>query len=339
MKLNIPRDLAAVYQQRREENTLRRQRLLKIWIEEDEQLKELDSKKRSLGASLLLARMQGLSEESAGLSKELANVSSRLEEAFANKESQLPKYEELYHCSYCKDTGIYQGKLCSCALAIRKKLEESKGISYPPPRGILLQDFRTDLFSSDLSPKYYGGKASPRVVAKNQQKNAERILLDFPESAENLYFYGKPGTGKTWLAAALANELRERGYSVAFIRSMDFVDLSAKYRILERSFNPDPEELQTYRERMNFLRTASVLVLDDLGSERSNDEAYNDLISLWEERFENPDAYMTIITGNLTPAEFAKRYDERLGSRLRGNFKHYSFEGPDLRLTISLRGI
>lgn len=338
MKLNIPRDLAVIYQQRREENTLRRERLRKIWIEEDEQLRALDSQKRKLGASLLLAKMQGDQEQSLSISEELAEVSSQLDELFALKEVKSSNDEAIYHCKFCKDTGIYQGKLCSCALTIRKKLEESKGISFPPPRKIRLDNFKADVFSPERSAQYYGAKASPRDVAENFHRKAELLLQDFPQSADNFYFYGKPGTGKTWLAAAIANELRENGYSVAFIRSMDFVDLSAKHRILERNFNPDPEELQTYRERMKFLRTAAVLILDDLGSERRNDEAYNDLISLWEARMEDPDAYMTIITGNLTPAEFARNYDERLGSRLRGMFKHYSFEGPDLRLTLSLRG-
>ncbi len=335
MQVHIPSDIKQVYQTRQAENQARLDRYRQDFLARDPELRALERSYREAGASYLLKSLQGGAELEAARAK-LAQLQTQLGQAYQAKEARLLAPEDLYTCPLCQDTGLYQGQLCSCALEIRNQLERQKGISFPPPPEASLAHFDLDLFSPQLDPQIYKGQASPRQVAENLYQRSLEILANFPHSDRNFYFFGKPGTGKTYLAAALANGLRAQGYSVAFIRSMAFVDLTAQVRVLDRSFSADRTEKQVAHERLQFLRQAQVLVLDDLGSEAGNDASYNDLIALLDGRVQNPEQ-MTLLTGNLPPLDFSRRYDERLGSRLLGAFLAFPLEGPDLRMELARR--
>lgn len=334
-QVHIPSDIAKVYQDRQAANQARRALYRQEFLRANPDLQALDQAYREAGASFILQTLQGEADRAAAR-EDLDKLEEELNQAYEAQEAQLLSPEDLYTCPLCQDTGLGLTGLCSCALEIRNQLEKQRGVSFPPPSAPSLASFDLDIFSPQRDPQIYEGKASPRQVAESLYKLGQDLVAKFPATDRNFYFFGKPGTGKTYLAAALANGLRARGFSAAFLRSMAFVDLTAQVRVLDRSFSVDRKEKQVARERLQFLRQAQILVLDDLGSEAGNDASYNDLIALLDMRVQNPEQ-MTLLTGNLSPLDFSRRYDERLGSRLLGSFLAFPLEGPDLRMELARR--
>lgn len=328
----IPERLRAVYALRNREKAARGQRLREELARRDPEIAELEMEKRRAGVRMVLAgldedqELPGLKED---LSKQLKSISKELEKRYA-AEAALSE-DALSICPLCHDSGLYQGRLCRCAEDILRQLEERSGVAFPPPEEARLEGFNLSLFTAEKRPEWFSGKLSPREAAEEIQKRLLAMLEGFPEQPQNLCFFGKPGTGKTWAAAAFGNALWERGYRVAFLRVMRFLDLKARLRVLEQSFNPDPEELQTTRERVSLVETADCLILDDLGSEAGGERAYSDLIQLLDQRLAIKNK-CTLLTCNLEPTAFSSRYDERVGSRLIGDFVLIPMHGPDLRL-------
>ncbi|MBY4604934.1 MULTISPECIES: primosomal protein DnaI [Bacillus] len=73
---------------------------------------------------------------------------------------------------------------------------------------------------------------------------------------KGLYLYGKFGVGKTFMLAAIANELAEKEYSSMIVYVPEFV------RELKNSLQDHSLE-----EKLNMVKTTPVLMLDDIGAE------------------------------------------------------------------------
>ena len=79
------------------------------------------------------------------------------------------------------------------------------------------------------------------------------------------------------------------------------------------------------------LTTSDVYKRQDLGCERRTDYAQGQLFNLINERLLREKKML--VSTNLSSAELRSNYDERIFSRIIGNFTGYSFYGEDLRLT------
>ena len=136
---------------------------------------------------------------------------------------------------------------------------------------------------------------------------AFRAALDASRSfAEDpigwLVLMGPSSSGKTHLAAAIANRCIELGHTVFFMNVPDLLDH------LRGTYGPDTAV--TYDELFQQVRDAPVLVLDDLGAQSSTPWAQEKLFQVFNHRFNA--ALPTVITlrGNL------KQIDEGLATRL-----------------------
>jgi DNA replication protein DnaC len=138
-----------------------------------------------------------------------------------------------------------------------------------------------------------------------QLREAYQIAREYAKNPNGwLVFMGKPGCGKTHLAAAIANQCVETGAKVYFITVSDLLDH------LRAAFNPSSDI--TYDSLFNTIREVELLVLDDLGAQKSSPWANEKLFQLINYRYNY--RMPTVITTNLTPGQAV--IDDRIRSRM-----------------------
>ena len=157
-----------------------------------------------------------------------------------------------------------------------------------------------------------------RTFASFDDRREEALALDEVRSLEKAVkaattFAAKPhgwlvltgpyGCGKTHLAAAIANTLADKGNPPLFIMVPDLLDH------LRATFNPSSNV--SYDHRFDEIRTARVLVLDDLGAQSTSPWAKEKLHQLFNYRYnaELP----TVLT---VAVDMLESIDERLRVRL-----------------------
>lgn len=161
---------------------------------------------------------------------------------------------------------------------------------------------------------------------------ARKLLDNLPDrlaAGVGLYVYGaEHGTGKTFLAHCLANELVDRGVWVRFYRDGEVL------RLLRSAFSERSNVSEA--EVMDRLVAPTVLVVDDFGKHRVTEwtaAAYFDVV---DQRMEA--GQLTIFTSNLGPADVEKQFGERgsgLASRITAMCDLVELFGPDRRLAAA----
>ena len=137
-----------------------------------------------------------------------------------------------------------------------------------------------------------------------------------------LSLHGPYGVGKTHLAVAAAAERENRGDEVFFATVADLLDY------LRATFAPD--SLITHDDLLDRIRTADVLVLDDMGAERSTPFAEDKLFQIVGYRYE--ERLPTIITTS-HQIEDITATRPRIASRLQDPLvvTEWPIEAPDYR--------
>lgn len=103
-----------------------------------------------------------------------------------------------------------------------------------------------------------------------------------------LVLLGKYGCGKTHLAAAIANEVVNRGEPAIFVVVPDLLDH------LRATYSPYSEV--TYDQRFEEIRSCALLILDDLGAHSSTPWAQEKLFQLFNYRYNAQ--LPTVVTSN-----------------------------------------
>jgi len=127
------------------------------------------------------------------------------------------------------------------------------------------RDIRRHLLSFDSDIYIQNAKLSDFETYNDERLNAfnhaEDFINGFSKSTykKGLYIYGAYGTGKTYLLSAIAHALAEKEIHVLFVSMPD------ASRSIREGFND-----RSLEERINELKQADVLMLDDLGGESSS---------------------------------------------------------------------
>ncbi|MGD9091875.1 MAG: ATP-binding protein [Anaerolineales bacterium] len=142
----------------------------------------------------------------------------------------------------------------------------------------------------------------PKGQAKDLQK-AFDTARGFAENPQGwLIFTGTYGCGKTHLAAAIANYRSDLGYPPLFVVVPDLLDhLRATFK---------PTSTISLDRRFEEIRSAPLLILDDLGTQSTTPWAREKLYQLFNYRY---NAELPTI---ITTARYTDELDERLKSRM-----------------------
>lgn len=236
--------------------------------------------------------------------------------------------KDVYSCQLCHDVGwLIEDNIsrpCSCqqtTLAKKRQL--------PIPR---LQTMNFAAFDLKLYPeaiKTPRGK-SYRDIAKDALQEAMSFArsLSQGKSRPGLIFEGPVGSGKTFLAASIANDLLAKDIDVEFIVVPEFLD---ELRQNIRS-EGDADSRLIARTKQ-----AAVLVLDDMGAHNFSPWVQNMLFTIINYRLNHQ--LPIIITTNLDMNELPEAVGERIASRLMeigSNVK--LFVDKDIRYCLNKEG-
>ena len=120
-----------------------------------------------------------------------------------------------------------------------------------------------------------------------------------------LFITGPKGTGKTHLAAAIANELLRDGTAVICMTMIDLLERIKKTYENNRRYGGETSEANV----LNAYKTVPLLIIDDMGKEPATEWAVSKIYAIINARYEG---YMpTIITTNYTDAELVRRLTPR----------------------------
>ena len=139
-----------------------------------------------------------------------------------------------------------------------------------------------------------------RVCKQYADNFRDKLPSNNPEPGRNgLFITGPKGTGKTHLAAAIANQLMKEGTAVVCMTMIDLLDrIKQTYEQSRQWGASEGNVLNTYKE-------VPLLIIDDMGKEPATEWAVSKIYAIINARYE---AYLpTIITTNYSDGELVRR--------------------------------
>jgi len=160
----------------------------------------------------------------------------------------------------------------------------------------------------------FGGRFADASFSKAETgscgaSNVRQISAFLEKKKDFLILLGSPGTGKTYLCAALMDWVLSRGYT---IRAYSEVDLIAK----ADSAIPDGKVVQDYLKK---LIDDDFIIVDDIGSGRDTEWTTKLVEQVVDYRYKcgESEYFMpTIFTGNCDEKQLRERFSQRTCDRL-----------------------
>lgn len=219
----------------------------------------------------------------------LMKYTSSLEDAF----------KECKNCQICKNLDVCKNKVPGFAYtpdlnkniitfsyqACPKKQEELKRNAYKD--NLELFDMPKSIAEASLKDLYKDDKSRLPIIKyfKEFMDNYDKL-----EKPRGIYLTGSFGSGKTYLIAALFNEMAKKGIRSALIYYPEFL------RSLKASFQTD------YIEQFNYIKKVPLLLLDDIGAENCSNWSRDEVLGpILQYRMESQ--LPTFFTSNLTMEE------------------------------------
>lgn len=249
------------------------------------------------------------------------------EEIQSLEQNSKSPQSQLSTCPICGGRGIVlqNDTAVPCSCMEQKRIENS--FKYAR----LSKELKTYSFAK-FNLEYYQDPTAPEHYI-NAQK-ALKAAMDFTENVQNnpyevgLLFSGPVGSGKTFLAASIANALLAKEFKVLFLIVPDLLD-ELRASISGRN---ETNEL----DLLDVARTIPILILDDLGAHNYTEWSRNRIYSILNYRMN--EQLPTIITTNLDFDEIEQHLGERTCSRLLQMCRVFRLTAPqDIRRQIYMR--
>ena len=249
----------------------------------------------------------------------LTDARKKLADLLASSGRPADALEPHFTCRLCEDTGIVDGRTCSCVHKVMQQLRRSE---IEALSSLSISSFDT------MELRYYPARMDAslgepiRSYMSTLLDDLRGYADEFDTTSESLMLLGNAGLGKTHAALAIAGEVLEKGFDVIYVSSPDFF---SKLEALHFGSDPAGEEEMLLRTAAG----ADLLILDDLGSEFNSSFLISTLYSLLNNRLGAK--LPTIVTTNITDgALLEKLYTEKISSRL-SSFVPFLFMGDDIR--------
>lgn len=306
------------------EAEVRKQELYKKYPE----LQEIDDKLTSLGIStaksLINNNDKNLLEN---LNKNIESLKEKKKKILKSLNLSEDYFLPHYECPICKDSGYitnpdYSTSMCSC---LKQKLYDEQ-YNKSNMSNLDTQNFShfSDLLYSDVPDKNkYHTDLSPRENINLIKDICIDFIKNFDDkNKKNLLFTGNTGLGKTFLSSCIANELIKVGKNVLYQTAPVMLDSIIDYRFGKTK---DSNILES-------ILNVDLLIIDDLGTECINNMKFTELFNIINTRLLNQNKITkTIISTNLSLKNLYSAYDERIVSRIVGNYDICYFFGDDIR--------
>lgn len=168
--------------------------------------------------------------------------------------------KEFENCSNCKGLDKCPNQIPGCLF---KAFKNNSGVvfSYVECKHMAKDNFKKNVVYFDLPKKLK--EASFSLIYRDDKSRVEIIkkIKAFydsylkGESSKGIYLYGNFGCGKSYLIAALFNELAKKDVKSVIVHTPELL------RSIKASFDDD------YSERFDAVMNAPLLLLDDIGAE------------------------------------------------------------------------
>jgi DNA replication protein DnaC len=228
-------------------------------------------------------------------------------------------------CPHCHGVGYLRrdlaidhpdfGKLeiCSCRQSAVQEKIKSRLYQFSN-----LDELKRLTFES-FNPRGRMGLGEQQQESIERAHNQSRIYSESPKGW--LLIQGRYGSGKTHLAAAIANECVAKGLPTLFLTVPDLLDTLR--------FTYDSREV-SFEERFEQIRRAPLLILDDFGTQSATEWAREKLFQILNFRYINQ--LPLVITTNLDMEEIEGRLRSRLSDP--DVVAHVTIHAPDYRAAL-----
>lgn len=296
-------------ERRKEKATMEAQFRFDEISEKIPELESIQQKLSNIGISI--SKVFLFSDDKKADMEKLMEESLKLQE---EKKKLLVKYgydenalNITYHCPDCKDTGFIGSRRCKCHKELLRDIERENLSKIAP-----IDDCTFDTFKTEYYPDV--------DRAEKIRANCLKYATNFTTNSKSIIFYGGTGLGKTHLSLAIANVAINRGYSVVY---------GTAQNILNDLQNENFGRTDNIRYYERAVLNCDLLIIDDLGTEFKSAYTVAELYNIINSRILAK--LPTIISTNSTPQELEEKYDQRVTSRIIGEYAPLVLQGNDIR--------
>lgn len=275
-----------------------------------------------------MAKLMGLVLDRSGAEKlkaledENLSLQARRAELLVSHGYPIDYLDDIIRCKKCRDTGVYNGGVCSCLEALYNRVltEELSAL-------LRTGDESFEHFELGLYPTAYDPRRGvyPRQWMAQVFETCRKYANNFSKKSPDLLFTGGTGLGKTYLSACIARVVADKGFSVCYDTVSSALDAFEVSR-----FARGTEAAEQAGVKIKRMLDCDLMILDDLGTEMATQVSVSALYTLVNSRLVS--GKPMIISTNLTAEELSSRYTPQISSRILGEFLVLKFAGNDIRM-------
>lgn len=244
----------------------------------------------------------------------LRTLDMRINMSLARDQEQaiIDAADSMIRCKECQKTGTEAVNCYITTISVENgRIYQNNGLCKKAQAYLAARNLEHMLSGTGIGKRFKKRRFETFEVT-NRNKAAYEMCKHFCDTfkadSTGILLTGGYGTGKTHLAAAIINEMIKQNIVGAFVVVADLM------RLIRRSF--DEKENVDLQKVFDTVKKSELLVLDDLGAEKSSDWVREQLFILINARYEN--MLPTVITTNKKLEELAENnvLGQRIASRI-----------------------